>query len=423
MTTRVRGRNKIIIGGLLLASGAGSGSAVAGGFYSPYQSATAAGTAFAGATARNDDAGFFLYNPAAIAAISKRQSWSDVRFFLPEGTITPEAAFDPLGRPLTGAGDSGNLADPAAALGSVTVIPVMEGVNFGLGSSAPFATKIATDPNWGGRFHLHKAEMVGLNATGALTWQATPWLALAAGMQIQRFDADFENNAIIPTSGGLVETRAYLDGEPDWSAGMVAGLVLTPAAGTRIGLSWRSQMTHEIEGVARAALPATPVEHLSFDVELPQVVSAGLEQRVSDDLRIFAELQWIEWSRFQGFDISFRSGRPNEVRKIDWQDTWLYALGFGYKVTPAIELTAGVSYETAAAVNGSGTTLSADAEKTTVGVGVLTDVPGIGRVSMSYAHVFVHEAPVLAANPASGTLEGRLDGRMDTFGASLTIPW
>lgn len=410
------------VAGLALLS-ASIGPVSAGGFYSPYQSATALGTAFAGASARADDAGFFLYNPAIIAGMTTRQTFVDARIFLPDAEIDPHASANPLGIDLSADGSSGNLADPALALGSVTVLPLAPGLNLGLGSSAPFATKIGTEPDWGGRFHLQKAEMVGLNATAAISWQVTPVLAVAGGLQVQRFDADFENNALIPTANGILETRAYLKGEPDWSLGAVAGAVLTPADGTRIGIGWRSAMTHEIDGVAKTALPFTPVEHLSFKVELPQFVSLGLEQRLSPDLRLFAEGQWIEWSRFDGFDIAFRSGRPSEVRPIEWKDTWMAAIGVGVRLTATTEMTAGLAYETAAAIDASGTTLSADAEKTTLGLGLLTEIPGVGRVALSYAHVFVHEAPVFAENPASGRLEGTLAGRLDTFGTSVTVPW
>jgi long-chain fatty acid transport protein len=398
-------------------------TARAGGFHSPYQSATAAGTAFAGASARADDAGFFLYNPAAIAGLRERQTWVDARAFFPEATITPERATDGLGLDLSSDGDSGNIAARALALGSVTSIPIAPGLTLGLGSSAPFATSTETEPVWGGRFHLQRAHMVALNGQAALAWQAAPWLAVAGGVQVQRTDTKFANAALIPLPGGIVEGRLVLDGDPSWAVGAVGGLVLTPAAGTRIGLGWRSATTHAIEGEVVANIPGIPLEQTQFDLKLPQVVSAGIEQRLTADVRVFGEVQWVDWSRFDGFELSFASGRPNEHRPVEWKDTWLFAVGLGVRVGTATELTAGVSHDTAAAINGSGTTLSADAAKTTLGLGVLHDVPGLGRISVSYAHVIVHEAEVLAANPASGRLQGKLDGRMETIGASLTIPW
>lgn len=395
----------------------------AGGFYSPYHSATAIGTAFAGASARADDAGFFLYNPAIISSLGGAQTWIDARAFFPNAEIDPDEAINALGAGIARDGDTGNLARAALAVGSVSVYPIAPGLTLGIGSAAPFATDVETDPGWAGRYHLIRARMVGLNAEAALSWQATPELALAAGVQVQRFDARFANAAILPTSRGLVEGIATLEGEPSWATGAVAGLVWTPLDGTRIGIGWRSAMTHEIEGQAETTVRGFPVEKLSFDLDLPHVVSAGLDHRLTADLRFFAEAQWVGWRRFKGFDIAFESGRPNEVRPIEWRDTWLLAVGAGIKLAPATEVTAGLSYDTAAAIDASGTTISTDAGKWMVGLGLMHEVEGLGRLSFSYAHILVEDAHVFADNPSSGTIDGSLGGRMDVLSGSVTIPW
>lgn len=397
--------------------------AQARGFYSPYQSTTAIGTAFAGASARADDAGFFLYNPASISSLKGAQTWIDVRAFIPNAAIGPTAASSALGSNVAGDGPTGNLAGRALAPGSVRVIPFAPGLTLAVGSSAPFASDVETDPGWAGRFHLLKARMVGLNAQGALSWQAAPWLALAGGVQVQRFETKFANAALLPAGGGVIEGHARLQGEPSWATGAVAGVVLTPLYGTRVVLGWRSAMTHRIKGQASTDVAGFPVEHLRFDLDLPQVVTIGLEQRLTPRLRMFAEAQWVGWRRFKGFDIAFQSGRANEMRAIEWRDTWLYAAGFGVKVAAATELTAGIGYDMAAAINASGTTLSADAGKWMLGFGLLHDVAGLGKLWLSYAHVRVEDTRAFAGNPASGTLEGKLGGRLDMIGASVTIPW
>ncbi|MEQ1670205.1 MAG: outer membrane protein transport protein, partial [Hyphomicrobium sp.] len=253
--------------------------ASAGGFYSPYQSATAIGTAFAGASVRTDDVGFFLYNPAVISSFSKAQTFSDVRGFAPSARIVPTQALSPAGTNLTSNGDSGNMTDLAAAPGSVTVIPLGHGLTAGLGSSAPFATAVETDSGWGGRFHLKKAYMVGMNATGAVSWQPASWISVAGGLQVQRFETRFENSALVPTGpASAVEATAFMKGR-DWGLGGVAGVVLKPLPTTSVGLAWRSAMTHDIHGKVGAKLPGIPVERVSYDIDLPQTITAGLEHR------------------------------------------------------------------------------------------------------------------------------------------------
>lgn len=398
-------------------------AAVAGGFHSPYQSTTAIGSAFAGTSARSDDAGFFLYNPATIAKFTSAQSFIDVRAFSADVRIIPTEALSPLNTPLLSEGDSGNLMSPALAPGSVSVFPLAHGIVLGLGSSAPFATDAETRSSWAGRFHLQKSYMVGMNMTGAISWQATPTLALAGGVQVQRMENRFANSAVVPLSGGaVVNTGAFLEAT-SWGMGAVAGLLWTPTEGSRIGLSWRSTMTHRMKGRTGAALADLPIEQVRYDLDLPHHISLGLEHRLDHRWRLFAEWQWTGWKRFEGFEFSFASGRPKERRPIAWENTWLASLGVGYKLASETEVTLGIALDKGASKDGSGSTLSPDSDKIIAGIGIIQDVPSIGRFSLSYGRLMLEPGQVKASNAASGSLEGRLSGHVDMIGVGYTYSW
>jgi long-chain fatty acid transport protein len=407
---------------VLLASGCAP-SATAGGFYSPYQTATAIGTAFAGASVRSDNPGFFLFNPALAASFSARETYFDIRGFAPQAAISVSRATSAFGTPLADGGPSGNLATNALAPGAVTMIPLAPGLTLGFGGSTPFATAVKTRPYWAGRFQLQEARMVGLRQNVALGWQASPWLAFGVGVQVERLETRFFNSALIPVGpGAAVETSIRMKGE-SWRVGAIAGLVITPVDGTRIGLSWRSGMPHRVSGNIVASLPGIQPELVRYTVRLPQVATLGLEQKFGEGLRLFGEAQWIDWSQFKGFRISFPSGRPDEIRQIRWRDTYLLAAGLGYKVQPATEITGGVSLETAASINSSGTTLSTDARQMTFGLGLSHQITHWGTLSLSYARVVVDPAKVKAQSLASGTLEGKLNARLNVVGLGFSARW
>ncbi len=395
----------------------------AGGFYSPYQTATAIGSSFAGASARSDNPGFFLFNPALAASFGARETYFDIRGFAPQAMISVSRATSAFGTPITSAGSSDNLASNALAPGAVTMIPLAPGLTLGFGGSTPFATAVKTNPGWAGRFQLQEARMVGLRQNVALGWQASPWLAVGIGLQIERLETRFMNSALIPVGPGVpVEASIRMKGD-SWRGGPIAGLVITPLDGTRIGLSWRSGMPHRVAGNIVASLPGIQPEPVRYTVRLPQVATLGLEQRLGERLRLFGEAQWIDWSQFKGFRISFPSGRPDEVRQIRWRDTYLLAAGLGYKLQSATEITGGISLETAASINSSGTTLSADARQMTFGLGLSHQITSWGTLSLSYAHVLVDPAQVKAQSLASGTLEGKLTGRLNVVGVGFSARW
>ncbi|MEQ1715819.1 MAG: outer membrane protein transport protein, partial [Hyphomicrobium sp.] len=284
-------------------------------------------------------------------------------------------------------------------------------------------TDVETESAWAGRFHLLSSRMVSMGMTTAVSYQVTPGIAVSAGVQVDYFETRFENIVLLPIPGAApVESVSFMKGT-DWGFGGVLGVVLKPLEGTSIGLSYHSKVEHKIDGFAAAHFPGFPSELTRYQVDLPQYVTAGLEQRISSRLRLFAEVQWVDWSTFDGFDISFVSGRPNEIRPVAWKDTWMVAGGFAYEVQPGTEISAGVHYDTAASEGGSGVTLSADANKLMAGAGISQDVEGLGRVTLSYAHIFAEDAPVVARNASSGILEGTLDAHVDMIGIGVKKVW
>lgn len=396
-------------------------SASAGGFYAPYQSGKAMGTALAGCSARSDDASFFFCNPATIGGLDGPSAVIDTKLFAPSVKIEANSAFSPLGANLSAAGGSGEMTETAFAPTFFAAIPIASDLWLGLGATGHFAVDIAANPGWAGRFHLIETDMTGINITAALAWRAAPWITISAGVQAQQFDAQFTKSELIPTPFGFVEALGYLDGE-DRAFGAVAGILLTPGEGTRIGIGYRSALTHHMRGEAGAVLPGIPVETATFDVDLPHIVTLGIEQRVNPHLRLFAEGQWVGWSRFKGFDIAFGSGRPNELRAQTWDDTWLLAAGFGYLLRPGTELTAGIHYDTAV-TDGGTNTLSPDGARTTIAIGFTHKIDHNATISAQYAHVFFEDAAINVAGPTSGTLNGVYEAELDTFGVNVAINW
>lgn len=397
--------------------------AAAGGFYAPYQSGQAIGSALAGSSARSDDAGFFFFNPATISGLEGASVSVDARLFIPSIKIETQSAISPLGTNLTGAGSSGEMTDPQGAPGGFAAIPLAKKLWLGMGGSGPFAVDIEANPNWAGRFQLLETKMLGINFSSALAWQVADWLTIAGGVQVQRFTGEFVKSELVPTPFGPLEARGFLKGD-DWAAGGIAGVLIQPTQSTRIGVGYRSQLSHRLKGTAGATLPGVPIptDTAEFDVDLPDIVSVGLEQRLTPELRLFAEGQWVGWSRFKGFDISFGSGRPNELRAQDWDDTWMGAIGFGYMIQPGTEITAGVNYDTAV-TDGGTNTLSPDGNRTMVALGLSQQVMELGTLSLHYAHVFFEDAQVNVTQPRSGNFVGTFKGDLDIIGASFKMNW
>ena len=96
-----------------------------------------------------------------------------------------------------------------------------------------------------------------------------------------------------------------LEGD-DVGFGLTAGIKVTPVPGTEIGLGYRSFINHELDGTLKTANAGTfDVDY--DDVNLPDLVTLGIRQRIIDRFRVMAGAEWSNWSRFDTVKIE---GRP-----------------------------------------------------------------------------------------------------------------
>ena len=419
----IAGRAALAIAAVLVSAG----PALAGGFYVPYQSGAALQSALAGSSARTDSPSFFFFNPATIADTTSPTISVEASAFIPDVSISVQSATAPVtqgGFDMTAFGGSGHMTGEAFGPAVFAAIPVHHDVVLGFGFSAPFAAILDADPAWAGRFHLLKTDMRAYNGSAALAWRINEMIAIAGGIQVQWFEGEFDRSESLPvvTPLGLafVEQRGFLKGD-SVGVGFTAGILLTPWDGTQIGVGYRSEIVHDLEGSAGVRTPGAAADTAFFEIPTPHVVSIGLVQDITDSVRLLAEAVWMDWSRFRGFDIAFGSGRPNELRPQAWDDSYLFAFGIEADVTEATTVRGGIHFDSGVS-DGGDNTISPDGDRTMVAFG-LTHTPN-DRVEISahYAHVFFKDAPISVVDPLrTGSLQATFESDLDIFGASVKI--
>ncbi|MEO1161807.1 MAG: outer membrane protein transport protein, partial [Pseudomonadota bacterium] len=317
--------------------------ALAGGFYAPYQSGTANATALAGATAGTGDASGLFFNPAANAGFDQHEIFVDLKGFFPEVRLdattstTGAGGIPPPFQTVTGNNRTRSLASDQFAPNVYISLPVWEDVNFGFTVTSPYAARLDASDNWAGRHHIISTEITTINVNASLAWQATDWLAIGAGLAVQYFDGEFERREYAPVFVppglpflGDIGT-GFLEGD-DIEIGFTAGLVLTPMDGTRIGIAYRSAFEHDFNGRAGntgnlgfGAPPAAVTAQ--YELNMPQIISVGLQQAITERFTFLAEAQWIDFSTFTGFDIALGGPPFRDVRPQNWDDSYILAAG------------------------------------------------------------------------------------------------
>lgn len=442
----------IAIGALaLIVSMAAQGS----GFALLEQSASRLGSAFSGTAAVADDATTIFYNPAGLVHLDQAQV-SIVASGVDIGSKFRDVNSQPaLGQPLGDAGgDAGGWNALAAAY---LAFPVNKDLAFGLALNVPFGLKLHYDADWIGRFQALKSEIQTYSVNPVASFRLNDHVTLGFGLNYQRLQAELTNSvnytavvaqglqqlaaagqlpaAAIP---GLIAANAGLEGDTavrgdDSAWGFNAGVLFEFTPDTRLGFSYRSTLTYQVEGsvrftaptatnpvgagiIAAASAPGAAVSNslVSVDLELPDIATASFYQRIGEHVELLADVAWTGWSSVQELRIVRDSGAVLSVTPEHWEDTWRYALGATFKINDAWKLRGGVAFDETPVPSSTRTARLPDAERKWVAIGAQWSPANSPLlIDLGYAHLFSDDVAI-DQDDGNSALNALLNGQQES---------
>ncbi len=398
-------------------------AAVAGGF-GVEQSAYFQGMSYAGAATGGPSLASISWNPAT-ASYAGSGMWAEASASLllmsvDETVLNPGVQFPPVGSAET---DLGRNALIGASYGTFrlndkTVLALSLTSPFGLGTKP-------NDTQWAGRFQGITTYIFNVNATPMLSYEVAPGVSVGAGVQLDYFGLKRQT---ISTPLGTANFKA-----DDIGVGFVAGIDISPAAGTSIGLGFRSSIDHtakghaELEGLAKAPAEA--------NIKLPEMLSLGVRHALTPTTRLMGEVEWVNWSRLGVIPVVLQgpldgvapAGATVANFDFQWRDGWLFALGGEYDWSPSLTLRTGLAYEISP-VDGPTTRLVQDPDSNRIwaSVGSSYMLDRTTRLDFSYSHVFFEsDAPFNRVTGSalfvSPPLIGTADISMDVISVGLKM--
>jgi len=420
---------------LALAASLASTPAAAGSFYLPASDSVAAlGRAFAGQSALGIDASSVMTNPAALTRLPGDGQWlvglnalrTDVHLRDQGSTLFGGAA-------AVEGNDLGNASAPAGLpnLAYASRFGGARNVWLGVGLNAPYGLGIEYANDFKGRYDTREARLRIIDLSGVAGLQLTDTLSIGAGINVQRTDARLE--AALPLTGlaqlgaGQAPTgptsdpALVIDGD-SYAVGGNVGLHFKPNEVWQFGLTYRSAITHKVEGGAQVApFAATGVD---VKLHLPDSVAASVAWRATDDLTLLAEAKWVNWSRLRNLTFQFANevfpgSGTTSVKPDDYRDAYSLALGADYRLKPEWTVRAGYQLEQTPTIDAHRSTDVPDANRHWFAVGASWAFrPGWG-LDMSYARL-QFENVVINRTDVFGT-NTRVTGRpsADFLGVAL----
>ncbi|MCB1505940.1 MAG: outer membrane protein transport protein [Hyphomicrobiaceae bacterium] len=416
-------RNSVdVLKAVLAATAAGtvlglvSGPVQAGGFAIREQSAQFQGSSFAGNGAGGGLSSMY-WNPAALGqAGAGLTSESHASLIFGQAVNTVETI---NGGPLPASpfsATSGDIASMALVPSSYYAYRLNERLVLGLSINSGFglSTQPANNTYWGAVLG-RKTKLFTMNAAPTLAFQIMPGVTIGAGAQIEYASGKFGFAAGSP--GGPTADFKTEDG--DFAFGGTAGILIEPAAGTSIGIGYRSQLTHDLEGHFRpGVIPA------SAEINLPDIVTLSIRQSIAPNMRLLGTVEWSNWSRFKELRLEGVPG-INPI-PANWSDGWFFSLGGEYDMNPGLTLRAGVAYEISPVDSPEKRFTSIpDNDRFWLSAGATVQLTETMSADFAYSHIFVENGeferhPATAAVPV---FAGISEAQVDIVSASLKMKW
>jgi long-chain fatty acid transport protein len=114
-------------------------------------------------------------------------------------------------------------------------------LSLGFSWNSPFGLGLDYSDGWAGRYAVQKIQLAVIEASPAVGYQVTRWLALGAGLSLEK--ASVTQRTAIPNlfepQVGDGRIDMYLNG---WGTGFHAGALMNAGIRTRVGFTYWSEV-------------------------------------------------------------------------------------------------------------------------------------------------------------------------------------
>lgn len=316
----------------------------ANGFRNPPEGARALGRT-GGKVAQIDDASAVAVNPANISDLSRPE------FVVSLTLVHTKTDFDGV------AGGSAQTTDATKFLPNVFATMPMAGGKYvvGVGISTPFGQSTVWEKEGPFKYSApYFAELRVVNVNPTVAAKLNDRLRVGAGVDVYWSDLKFKQ--LMPW-GMLVHApvpdgRVTMVGDGTGVGGN-AGLTFDLTKDQQLALTYRSPVKVDYDGdVEISHLPGPgllePKSDFSTDITFPAVVAAGYGVKLNDKLRVEADVEWIQFSKFDKLPLDL--GVNNNAKMFPpaveekWDDTWTFGLGAELRVAQHCVARAGWAY-------------------------------------------------------------------------------
>lgn len=445
----------------------GAGQAYGAAFALQENSGSGLGNAFAGGAAVADDVSSMWSNPATLSKRMTMEAAGALHIVTPSIKFHDGGSGPAFGQPLGGTG--GDAGGTSFVPNLYFSMPINRQWVAGIGINAPFGLVTEYDGDWLGRYQGVKSEVRTINVNPAISWRPNDNFAIGVGVNWQRVDAEFTSKvnysgAIataaqaaaaagqIPAAAvpGVIAATAGLDSsakiEADDDAwGWNVGVLFDYAPGSRVGLSYRSEIKYKANGPANFDNPVPTVppalapvvgalttainttalynSDIDVDIKLPAILNASIFHRLNDRWDLMADVQWTGWSSIKELKFVRTNGVTLSNTPENFDDAWRISVGANYRYSDRWLFRGGLAWDQSPVNNTDRTPRLPDEDRVWISLGAQYKYSNQFKVDGGFTYIKSQDASMnqnAGSQAAYGLIKGSYDAYVTIFSVQAT---
>ncbi len=424
--------------------GAFSTNAISSGFMLWEQDAASIANYHAGVAAIANDASTNWYNAAGLTRINNKELvlgvdpiLTDFRF---KGTVDNHLMLIPSGpQTVTAQGGTFNLVP----FGHYA-LPINNRIALGFSVDVPFGLKTDYEENNFVRYSATLTDLKVVDVSPSIAFAITDKLSIGAGPDWQRLRAELDEviGAIIPENDTDSTNVGYSSA---W--GYHAGILyqLTPQA--RVGVNYRSKITHHVKGnsefsgpIANGFMDGTQRSgNFESEATLPPTTSLGLFYAPNPCWDLLAHVSYTQWTYFEELDLENVAGLtevmtefgpvPEPTNSLEviipehYRNTWNVSLGANYHPNERWIIRTGIGYDESPAKNKYRNLQLPDSDRIGVGLGGHYQPTKCVGFDIGWTHIFAMNTRInnltQEFGPEKVTTNGSVHSNADVYGLGV----
>ena len=383
-----------------------STGAQAAGFYIQEQSVRGLGSAFSGSTTTLDDASTIYFNPSGMTQLEGYQAQAGVNVLFPHSKLSNTGTTSGTGAGLPVGGGSDNPYDPTPVPNGFFSAQLTDSLWAGVGVTAPFGLASEYDDGWFGRFDSTKTELRVIDVQPTIAYKVNDWLSLGAGVNIQHASADLRNAQVL---GAGVEGTSKLEGD-DFGYGYSLGLQLRPLDTTTIGIDYKSEVHHDLDGDLTVrgptgAIVAAATSDGKAKLNTPDHATFGIAHKITPKLTLQGQATWFGWNNFESIAVRRQGSAAADPAPViqNYQTTWAFAAGAEYEANDDWTLRGGVQFDETPTTDEFRTSRTPDGDRTWVSLGATYSLMDNLDLDMAATYIHVESGEISVARGAGVT--------------------